>query len=131
MKRVFIIVLCLVLAVSIVGCGKSIHKSFTADGENFSAQANDGALVLTVNKDVVSETWVAEKKSEVFAIDYSTEHDDFVEFHIIALNDGTGAIDIKHTTDDGSEEIYQLTLSISRHQKIYLIIDTVSFVKAD
>ena len=131
MKKMITIVLCLVLALSMVGCGTAKHSGFVADGENFSAQVNDGELVLDLRKDAKSDTWVCEDEADLFAIDYSTEHDDLVEFHITSLNDGSDTIVITHMSGDGSVETYNLTLEISRQQKTRLLINSISFVKAD
>ena len=51
------------------------------------------------------------------------------QIHIIALNHGEGVMKFQCLFDDGNVEQYELTLSISRHQKIYLQIDSVSFVR--
>lgn len=131
MKKIIAMVFCLVLVLSMVGCGAPKHSGFVADGENFSAQANDGELVLDLRKDAKSDTWVCEDESDLFAIDYSTEHDDLVEFHITALNDGSDTIVIKHKSDDGVSEPYNLTVEISRQRKTHLLINSISFVKAD
>ena len=53
--------------------------------------------------------------------------ENIAEFHIIALNDGKGEMIFQCTNDDGTTDKYILALSISRHQKTYLQIDTVSF----
>lgn len=131
MKKIITLVFCLVIVLSMVGCGAPKHSGFVADGENFSAQANDGELVLDLRKYTISDAWVCTNESDLFAIDYSTEHDDLMEFHIIALNDGSDTIAINHIADDGSEETYNLTLEISGQRKTHLLINSVSFVKAD
>jgi hypothetical protein len=119
------------MLVSLVGCGTEKQTSFVVDGENFSAQANDGELVLKLKIDTASETWANENESELFSIDYYTENDDFVEFHLNALNEGSGIMVLNHVKDDGSVEAYNLTLEISRQQKTNLKIDTISLVKVD
>ena len=53
------------------------------------------------------------------------------EFHIIALNDGKGEMVFQCTNDDGRTDKYILELSISRHQKKYLQIDSISFKKSE
>ena len=53
------------------------------------------------------------------------------EFHIIALNDGKGEMVFQCTNDDGRTDKYILELSISRHQKKYLQIDSISFKKRE
>lgn len=131
MNKIITLVLCLVLALSLVGCGAPKHSGFVADGENFSAQVNDGELVLDLRKDAVSDIWVCEDESDLFAIDYTTEHDDLVEFHITTLNAGSDTIVINHMLDDGSSEAYNLTLKISRQQRTRLLINSISFVKVD
>ena len=128
MKKIITVVLCLVLALSMVACGSPRHSGFIADGENFSAKVNDSELVLNLKKDSKSDSWVCEDESDLFAIDNFTEQDDFVEFHITALNIGSDTITINHIADDSSKETYYLTLNISGRQKTQLYIKSISLV---
>ena len=65
--------------------------------------------------------------SDFFASDFSNATETGKEFHMIPLKEGTGEMVFHYVKDDGAIEAYTLTLSISRHQKTYLQIDTVSF----
>lgn len=50
---------------------------------------------------------------------------------VVVLNDGNGEMIFQCTNDDGSTDKYILELSISRHQKKYLQIDSISFKKSE
>ena len=104
--------------------------SFVADGDNFSAAVeNGGVLILDLKNDNKHIEWSVTQSPECYASDYSTVYESGTEFHIITLNHGDGVMRFQCLLDDGSVEQYELTLSISRHQKKYLQIDSVSFVK--
>ena len=75
------------------------------------------------------KVWSIIKEADVFTSDYSAVTENVSEFHIIALNDGEGEMVFQCTNEDGTTEEYILALSISRHQKKYLQIDSVSFIK--
>ncbi len=124
-------VLSLVMILSLAGCGVQKHRGFMIDGDVFSAQVNDGELVLSLRKDSESDTWACKGESNLFAIDNCTELDNSVEFHIVSLGNGSDTIAVNHVLDDGSVETYNLAIKISGHPKTQLLIDSVTFVKAD
>lgn len=102
--------------------------TFVADGENYSAEVvDDGALILNIRNRNESGEWTVESFPEMFAADYITSLDDGAELHIIPLSEGKGEMAIHFTADDGTVEKYILSLTVSRHKKIYLQIDSVSF----
>ena len=102
--------------------------SFVADGANWSAAVENGSeLVLSLNDE--SAEWSVASSPECFASDYNSVTENGAEFHIIALDEGKGDMVFQSTKEDGSVEEYILTLSISRHQKTYLQIDSVAFDK--
>ena len=104
--------------------------SFIADGEYFSATVESGAtLLLDLDNAKENKAWSIIKEADVFASDYSAVTENVSEFHIIALNDGEGEMVFQCENEDGTTEEYILALSISRHQKKYLQIDSVSFTK--
>ena len=104
--------------------------SFVADGENFSATVESGAtLLLDLDNANENKVWSIIMEADIFASDYNTVTDNVSEFHIIALNDGKGEMLFQCENDDGTTEEYILGLSISRHQKKFLQIDSVSFIK--
>ena len=104
--------------------------SFVADGEIFSATVENGStLILDLDNDSKSREWSITQTPECFTSDFSTVTENCSEFHIIALHDGKGVMVFQCVLDDGTVEDYELTLSISRHQKTYLQIDSVSFEK--
>ena len=104
--------------------------SFIADGENFSATVESGAtLLLDLDNAKENKAWSIIKEADVFASDYSAVTENVSEFHIIALNDGEGEMVFQCENEDGTTEEYIPALSISRHQKKFLQIDSVSFTK--
>lgn len=104
--------------------------SFVADGENFSATVESGAtLLLELDNAKDKKVWSIIKEADVFASDYSAVTENVSEFHIIALNDGEGEMVFQCANEYGTTEEYILALSISRHQKKFLQIDSVSFTK--
>lgn len=131
MKRISVLLLCLVLALFLTACGSPKHSGFVSGGENFSVKVNDAELVLDLKKDAASDTWTCEDTSDLFAIDNTTERDDSVEFRITGLKGGSDTIVFDHMSDDGSTEAYNLTVELSGSGKPDLIISSVSFVKAD
>ncbi len=101
-----------------------------ADGEFFSATVENGStLILDLDNDSKNREWSITQTPECFTSDFSTVTENCSEFHIIALHDGKGVMVFQCVLDDGTVEDYELTLSISRHQKTYLQIDSVSFEK--
>ena len=75
--------------------------------------------------------WSITLEPEIFVSDYHNIAGTISEFHIIALNDGNGEMIFQCTNDDGSIDKYILELSISRHLKKYLQIDSISFKKSE
>lgn len=104
--------------------------SFVVDGENYSASVQDDAtLILSLGNNDEKGEWIIAETPDLFVSDYSNVTEIGREFHIIPLTDGTGEMVFHHIKDDETIETYTLTLSISRQQKTYLQIDTVSFTK--
>ena len=104
--------------------------SFVVDGENYSASVqNDATLILNLGNDDEKGEWIIAEPSELFVSDYSNVTETGTEFHIIPLTDGEGEMVFHFAKDDGTIEKYTLALTISRHQKTYLQIDTVSFAE--
>ena len=102
--------------------------SFVVDGDNWSATVIDGSSVLLdLNNDSNSESWSIASEPDTFVSDYHNILENIAEFHIIALNDGRGEMVFQCTKDNGSTTRYILALSISRHQKTHLQIDSISF----
>ena len=98
------------------------------DGENYSAVVQENAaLILNLKNDDEKGEWMIASSSDFFASDFSNATETGKEFHMIPLKEGTGEMVFHYVKDDGAIEAYTLTLSISRHQKTYLQIDTVSF----
>ena len=130
-KNIAIIIAILVIViVAVVYVINKPYKptSFVADGENFSATVQSGdTLLLDLDNANEDKVWSIIKEADVFASDYSAVTENVSEFHIIALNDGDGEMVFQCANEDGSTEEYILALSISRHQKKYLQIDSVSF----
>ena len=124
------ILVIVILAVLFVTNKPYKPTSFVADGEYCSATVEDGStLLLELNNSDGNKVWSIIKEPDTFASDYSSITESVTEFHIIALNDGKGEMEFQCINDDGTTEEYILSLSISRHQKEYLQIDSVSFVK--
>jgi len=135
MKKKLTILLVLAIIVLVVGATILLNRpykpsSFVADGEIFSATVENGStLILELDNDSKNREWLITQTPEYFMSDFSTVTENCAEFHIIALNDGKGEMVFQCVLDDGTVEDYELTLSISRHQKTYLQIDSVSFEK--
>ena len=135
MKKKNIIIIISILLIAILAVVFIINKpykpkSFVADGEHFSATVEDGAaLLLDLDNANEDKVWSIIKEADIFASDYSTVTENVSEFHIIALNDGKGEMVFQCANNDGTTEEYILSLSISRHQKKFLQIDSVSFTK--
>lgn len=104
------------------------QTSFVVDGNNWSGEVvNGGSLLLELNNDDNRKEWSITLKPEIYHNIAGT----ISEFHIIALNDGKGEMVFQCTNDDGRTDKYILELSISRHQKKYLQIDSISFKKSE
>lgn len=132
-KRFVLLALVLIIAVgaaAIISTRPYKPTSFAVDGEDWSATVVDGgSILLNLNNDSNSEEWSIASEPEVFVSDYHNILESSTEFHIIALDDGTGEMVFQCTKEDGSTARYILALSISRHQKTHLQIDSVSFKK--
>lgn len=135
MKKNITIITAIILIISIVGIIFVVNRpyepvSFIADGENYSATVEHGAtLILNLDHESNSKEWSITDTPECFASDYSTAHETGTEFHIIALTDGDGVMTFQSIMNDGSIKNYQLALSISRHKRKYLQIDSISFTE--
>ena len=135
MKKKLTIRLVLAIIVLVVAAAILLNRpykptSFVADGEIFSATVENGStLILDLDNDSKNREWLITQTPEYFTSDFSTVTENCSEFHIIALNDGKGVMVFQCVLDDGTVEDYELTLSISRHQKTCLQIDSVSFEK--
>ena len=127
--RLIGIILIIALAVILSVTGKPYKpNSFVVDGENYSASVQeDASLVLNLKNDDEKGEWMIASSSDVFASDFSNATETGTEFHMIPLEEGTGEMVFHYVKDDGTIETYTLALSISRHQKTYLQIDSVSF----
>jgi len=125
-------ILVIVILVAVFVINKPYKPTaFVADGEYFSATVEDGStLLLDLDNAKEKKVWSIIKEADVFASDYNAVTENVSEFHIIAMNDGEGEMVFQCANDDGTTEEYILALSISRHQKKYLQIDSVSFTKA-
>ena len=104
--------------------------SFVTDGDIFSATVENGdTLLLNLKNDNKIVEWSITQTPKNYASDYSTVTESVTEFHIIAMDAGEGTMGFQCALNDGTVEQYELTLSISRHQKTHLQIDSVSFVR--
>lgn len=150
-KKVMIIAAAIVIvgaAVLAVGKTQSWQpRSYTVDGEGYSAQVvNGNELILDLDANpTTGYSWVITSVPEQFASDYDNYVQDEAEedmtgvggtqeYHIVALNDGTGTmtLEYKQDWDDGeSDGTYELKLEISRHKKTQLQIDSVTFEKVE
>ncbi len=147
-RTLFIIAVIAIAVLGFVGWKEySSYKpvSYVIDGEDFSASVvNGGELILDLpSNPTTGYTWVITEEPDIFASDYDTYSDTagdsgllgaggISEFHIIALGDGTGTMVFQYKRPwDGGDiaGTYELTLEISRHNKSYLQIDSVSFVQ--
>ena len=134
-KRFILFVLVLIITVgaaAIILTRPYKATSFVVDGDDWSATVVDGSSVLlNLNNDSNSKEWSITLEPEAFASDYHNILENVTEFHIIALSDGADEMAFQCTKDDGSTARYILALSISRHQKTRLQIDSVSFKKCE
>ena len=122
-------------------------RSYTVDGEGYSAQVvNGNELILDLDANpTTGYSWAITSLPEQFSSDYDNYIQDEAEegmdgvggtqeYHIIALNDGTGIMTLEYKQDwDGGESdgVYELKLEISRHKKTQLQIDSVTFEKVE
>ena len=133
-KRTIITVLLVIVAAivaAIVYNRPYKPTSFVVDGDIFSATIENGnTMLLNLENDSKHIEWSITQMPENFTSDYNTVIENDTEFHIITLDDGEGVMKFQCVLDNGTTEQYELTLSISRHKKTYLQIDSVSFVEA-
>ena len=140
MKKKVSAVLLLIIVCAVAAAAAGILRpykptSFVVDGDIFSAAVEDGAtLILDLDNDNNSIEWSiiqTPEQFQCFVKDYVTVTENITEFHIIATDDGKDVMTFQSVSDDGTTENYELELTISRHKKRYLQIDTVSFVKTE
>ena len=135
MKKKTLIIAISILVIALVAVLFIMNKPynptpFVVDGEIFSATVEDGGtLILDLDNSNEHKEWSIALESDVFASDYYNITENIAEFHIIALNNGKGEMVFQCTNDDGTTDKYILTLSISRHQRNHLQIDSVSFTE--
>lgn len=135
MKRKGLVITALLVLTAVVAVAIEMNKPYKATstvmcGDNWSASVqNGGELILNLSNKNESGKWSIVSRPEMFASDYNTPLENGIEYHIIALNDGAGDMEIHFTKDDGTIEKYILSVSISRHKKHYLQIDSVSFIE--
>lgn len=133
MKKKTMILLTAVLCASVGALVMFLNRpykpvSFTVDGDQWSAKTVDGgSLLLELHNDNKSREWSIVSEPETFVSDYHNIAENISEFHIIALEDGNGEMVFQCVKDDGSTDMYTLGLSISRHQKTNLQIDSITF----
>ena len=132
---ILFIIVCAVTALAIAFLRPYKPTSFVVDGDIFSATVEDGAtLILDLDNDSNRKEWSiiqTPERSQCFIKDFVTVTENITEFHIIAADDGKGVMTFQSVSDDGTTENYELELTISRHKKSCLQIDTVSFVKTE
>jgi predicted secreted protein len=121
-------------------------ESFALDGEGWSAEVTGDEMTLDLpSNPSTGYSWVVTEKTKVFATDsnqFIAETGEEVragdggitQFHIAALKEGVGTMTLQYKQDweggevDGTDD---LTLTVSRHHKKYLQIDSVKFEKAE
>ena len=125
------LVIVAVLVVVVIALNRPYKPtSFVTDGDIFSATVENGdTLLLNLKNDNKIVEWSITQTPKNYASDYSTVTESVTEFHIIAMDAGEGMMEFQCALNDGTLEQYELTLSISRHQKTHLQIDSVSFVR--
>lgn len=135
MKRKGLAIAAILALIAVVTVIIEMNKPYKATstvicGDNWSASIqNGGELILNLGNENESGEWNIVSSPEMFVSDYNTPLENGIEYHIIALNDGSGEMEIHFTRDDGTVEKYILSVSISRHKKHYLQIDSVSFIE--
>lgn len=123
-----------------------VGENFTADGEGWSAEVTGDEMTLDLpSNPSTGYSWVVTEKTKVFATDsnqFIAETGEEVlagaggvtQFHIAALKEGVGTMTLQYKQDWEGGQVdgtYDLTLTVSRHHKKYLQIDSVKFVKAE
>lgn len=121
-------------------------ESFALDGEGWSANVTGDEMTLDLpSNPSTGYSWVVTEKTKVFATDsnqFIAETGEEVlagaggitQFHIAALKEGVGTMTLQYKQDWEGGQVdgtYDLTLTVSRHHKKYLQIDSVRFVKAE
>lgn len=123
-----------------------VGESFALDGEGWSANVTGDEMTLDLpSNPSTGYSWVVTEKTKVFATDsnqFIAETGEEVlagaggvtQFHIAALKEGVGTMTLQYKQDWEGGQVdgtYDLTLTVSRHHKKYLQIDSVRFVKAE
>lgn len=123
-----------------------VGESFALDGEGWSANVTGDEMTLDLpSNPSTGYSWVVTEKTKVFATDsnqFIAETGEEVlagaggitQFHIAALKEGVGTMTLQYKQDWEGGQVdgtYDLTLTVSRHHKKYLQIDSVKFVKAE
>lgn len=123
-----------------------VGESFALDGEGWSAEVTGDEMTLDLpSNPSTGYSWVVTEKTKVFATDdnqFIAENGEEVlagaggitQFHIAALKEGVGTMTLQYKQDWEGGQVdgtYDLTLTVSRHHKKYLQIDSVKFVKAE
>ena len=121
-------------------------ESFALDGEGWSAEVTGDEMTLDLpSNPSTGYSWVVTEKPKVFATDsnqFIAETGEEVlagaggvtQFHIAALKEGVGTMTLQYKQDWEGGQVdgtYDLTLTVSRHHKKYLQIDSVKFVKVE
>ena len=123
-----------------------VGENFTTDGEGWSAEVTGDEMTLDLpSNPSTGYSWVVTEKTKVFATDsnqFIAETGEEVlagaggitQFHIAALKEGVGTMTLQYKQDWEGGQVdgtYDLTLTVSRHHKKYLQIDSVKFVKVE
>lgn len=123
-----------------------VGESFALDGEGWSANVTGDEMTLDLpSNPSTGYSWVVTEKTKVFATDsnqFIAETGEEVlagaggitQFHIAALKEGVGTMTLQYKQDWEGGQVdgtYDLTLTVSRHHKKYLQIDSVKFVKVE
>ena len=143
---VLVVLLAIAVVVLAVTYRGYVGESFVSDGENWSAEVNGGEMTLDLpSNPSTGYSWVVTEKTKVFATDsnqFIAETGEEVlagaggitQFHIAALKEGVGTMTLQYKQDWEGGQVdgtYDLTLTVSRHHKKYLQIDSVKFVKVE
>lgn len=103
--------------------------SFVANGDGYRAEVINGdTLLLQLNNKNNAIEWFSVMAPEFYRCVYMDVTDEYTEFCIKALSEGTGDMGFLCINNDGSKENYVLNLSVSRHNNC-LQIDAVEFVE--
>lgn len=132
-------IICALVAVLIVCVGLLVYTnrpykaiSFVLDGAGYSAEVINGdTLLLQLDNEKGNKEWFSVMAPEFYTCVSMDEKEEYTEFRIRALSDGNGDMGFLCIENDGTKESFVLNLSISRHQKNFLQIDTVAFEKGE